>query len=334
MSFNYKIFFFPILLTILFWQACDDPENNQFAKITFDKKASMPGSGRASAVAFAVNGKGYVTLGRSNPDSKDTLTYLWEYNPDTDNWTKKASFPGKSRAKGIAAVVNGKAYVGLGFAGRAVITADFLSDFWCYDPLIDTWIRMAGFPGLDTDGCFSFVFGDRIYVGSGYSYLNMNKKLWSFEPGTNTWRQLNDLGASQRFGAVGCSDGFRAYYGTGFKAVNENDWWEYNAVKDSWKQKRSMPDKGRVSGVALSVSSRFFVTTGRYFNGKYNLINIGKTLNDIWEYDPDKNKWHNRGEVPGGGRENAVSFVIGNKAYIGLGDNDSTVLNDMYSFEP
>lgn len=334
MRFYNYILLFLLLISVFIFQACDDPEVGPYKPITFEQKSPMPGSGRASAVAFAINGKGYITLGRTAPNSKDSINYLWEYTPETDSWTKKKSFPGKSRAKGIAAVVNGKAYVGLGFYGKATLTANFVNDFWCYDPQTDEWSSMAGFPGEDTDGCFSFVMGDKIYVGSGYSYITMNKNLWSFTPATNTWKLMNQLSGDARFGSVGCSDGSRAYYGTGFKAVNMDDWWEYNSVDDTWKQRRSMPDKGRVNGIALSVSNRFFVGGGRYFNGKYNLINKGMVLSGLFEYDPDKNKWHDRGEVPGGGRENAISFVIGNKAYIGLGENETNVLSDMYSFEP
>lgn len=334
MRFYTKILFFLLFCFVLILQACDDADELKFDKITFTQISPLPGNGRSSAVAFAINGKGYVTLGRSAVNAKDTTEQLWEYNPETDSWTKKKSFPGKARVKGVAAVIDGKAYVGLGFSGRAVLHGDFLNDFWCYDPQTDEWSDLAGFPGDDTDGCFCFVMGDKIYVGSGYSYLTMHKKFWSYTPSSNRWQELNELEGDVRFGAVGCSDGTKAYYGTGFKAVNMDDWWEYNLEEDKWKQRRSMPDKGRVHGIALSVSNRFFVAGGRYFNGMYNIINRGKVLYDILEYDADKNKWHNRGEVPGGGRENAVSFVIGNKAYIGFGENDSTVLNDMYSFEP
>ena len=40
------------------------------------------------------------------------------------------------------------------------------------------------------------------------------------------------------------------------------------------------------------------------------------------------------GLSPNGNRENAISFVINDRAYIGFGENDHTVLNDLWSFEP
>ena len=55
---------------------------------------------------------------------------------------------------------------------------------------------------------------------------------------------------------------------------------------------------------------------------------------DVVEYDAGKNVWYLRGVLPGGGRENAISFVINGKGYIGFGENDEGVLNDLWSFEP
>lgn len=328
-------YIFPFLLIAGMFAGCNDDPEGVYGTITPVQVSSIPGVGRASAVAFAINGKGYVLTGR-NRNAKDSLNALWEYNPLYDTWKAKARFPGSGRVKAMGQVVNGKAYVGLGFqhGSSAVYGAKaYLTDFWSYDPSTDSWDKLAGFPGGDTDGTFSFVMNDKIYVGSGYAYLTMRNYFWCYYPEDNRWVRLNDLPGDNRFGPVGCSDGEKAYYGAGFKAVNMNDWWEYDMVKDSWRERRSIPGK-RVQGTALTVGNRFFVSSGRYFNGKNNLINPGKLYNDILEYEPARNRWHNRGEIPGGPRENAVSFVIGNKAYIGFGENDEGVLNDLWCFEP
>ena len=44
----------------------------------------------------------------------DFLKDLWEYNSQTDQWIRKADFPGAARVKAIAGVIGDKAYVGLG----------------------------------------------------------------------------------------------------------------------------------------------------------------------------------------------------------------------------
>ena len=72
---------------------------------------SLPGNGRSAAVAFAINGKGYVALGRDSLGI--ALNDCWEFDPQTNLWSQKDSFPGTPRVKAMATVVNGKAYVGL-----------------------------------------------------------------------------------------------------------------------------------------------------------------------------------------------------------------------------
>jgi hypothetical protein len=51
---------------------------------------------------------------------------------------------------------------------------------------------------------------------------------------------------------------------------------------------------------------------------------IGGSVNDIalnqfWEYDFITNQWTNKGALPGGPRANAVTFVLNNKVYFGMG---------------
>ncbi len=334
MKYVIRYLFFLIILSGVFTSCNTDPEGI-YGTITPTRVSSIPGAGRASALAFAINGKGYVLTGRSN-EPKDSLKQLWEYNPATDKWSQKAPFPGKARVKAVAAVLNNKVYLGLGFQsnkGAVLNQKAYFSDFWMYDPITNKWEKMAGFPGNDTSGAFCFAMNNKMYVGSGYAYLTMHTYFWCYIPDENRWVGLKNLPGDQRFGPLGCSDGVKAFYGSGFKAVNMNDWWQYNPAEDSWQERRSIPGK-RVNGTALAVNNRFFVSSGRYFNGKYNLINPGKLYNDILEYDPVRNQWHNRGEIPGGPRENAVSFVIGNKVYIGFGENDEGVLNDLWCFEP
>ena len=42
------------------------------------------------------------------------LDDLWEYNPQNDHWSVRASYGGSSRKGGVAFTLNGKGYVGTG----------------------------------------------------------------------------------------------------------------------------------------------------------------------------------------------------------------------------
>ncbi|MBL0134281.1 MAG: IPT/TIG domain-containing protein [Chitinophagaceae bacterium] len=43
--------------------------------------------------------------------------------------------------------------------------------------------------------------------------------------------------------------------------------------------------------------------------------------------------WNRKSDFPGDGRANLVSFTIGNKAYVGLGDSNGPFYNDLYEYD-
>src|ERR1035437_3997361 len=156
------------LLAFIFL-GCNEPAESPYPSISFQQIAAIPGPGRASAVSFALNGKGYVMLGRDS-NTADTLKDCWQYNPVSDIWAKVSVFPGIARVKAVGAVVNGKAYVGLGYRPHVgtYVNGNY-KDLWMYDPVPNTWIRKADYPSTATDACVSFVFDNCIYVGEGFN---------------------------------------------------------------------------------------------------------------------------------------------------------------------
>lgn len=92
-----------------------------------------------------------------------------------------------------------------------------------------------------------------------------------------------------------------------------------------------MPDSGREKmQLHLILTEDFLYQPVVISGGEHkqvvirNLISLNIILRKI-----DK-----RGNLPAKGRENAISFVIGNKGYIGLGDDDYELMNDLWCFEP
>ncbi len=317
----------------LFLFSCNDAAVSPYRPIQFFKKSVMSGIGRSAAVSFVINGKGYVALGR-NADKSGQLNDCWEYNPDSDRWTEKATFPGVARVKAIAATVNGKAYVGLGFNLDYFVYSDrnaYLKDFWMYDSVSDSWIRKADFPSFATDGCVSFEYENKIIVGSGFNGYSFTNEFWSYDPEADKWTQLNNFPGFSRFGAVACTNGNHVYFGTGFHTNSQNDWWRFSPSNGNWKKLKSLPVDGRDNAIALTINDRFFVATGMHFAGD---LTGGRTFSDILEYNAEHDVWYKRGDIPTGNRANAIAFVIDGTGYIGFGDNDSTVINDLWSFKP
>ena len=56
--------------------------------------------------------------------------------------------------------------------------------------------------------------------------------------------------------------------------------------------------------------------------------------NDFWKYDVSQNEWTQIDNLPGVGRSNAFSFVIGDHAYVGLGSSGDAppIYPDVYSY--
>lgn len=312
--------------------ACNNAVDSPYAPLQFSPKSTISDIGRSSAVSFVIGERAYIALGR-NASRSGALKDCQEYNPTNDKWTEKSIFPGIGRVNAIAQVVEGKAYIGLGFDLTKGIyqEAAQLKDFWCFDPTSNLWTRKADFPSIATNACVSFVIGTSIYVGFGFTGATFTNELWKYETTTDTWKQMNYTGVTRRTGSVVCCDGEKVFFGTGYNSRKENDWWEYFPVTDTWKKRKSMPASSREFGVSFTIDHRYFVATGRHFAGN---ITGGELKDDVLEYDAEKDVWYNRGTLPNGGRENAIAFVIDRKGYIGFGENDQAILNDLWNFAP
>ncbi|NDP21489.1 MAG: hypothetical protein GZ091_10465 [Paludibacter sp.] len=327
-----RIKYFVLFLLIFHLSACNNAVESPYEPIQFKSFAPMAGNGRSSAVAFAVNGKGYVALGRDA--NRKALKDCWEYNPTDNSWLEKSSFPGDGRVNAMSAVLDGKAFVGLGFDPRYGVYSDikaYLRDFWMYNTEIDTWTKKDSFPSTATDACVSFVYKNNIYVGGGFNGWGFVTEFWKYSISNDAWIRLKDFPGMGRAGGILCASDEHIFYGTGYRTLNENDWWEYFPETDTWAKRKAMPDNGRENGVSFTINNRYFVSTGRQFGGN---MTGGHVKSDIKEYDATRDVWYERGSIPTDARENAIGFSINGKGYIGFGENDTQVLNDFWSFEP
>ncbi len=96
---------------------------------------------RSRAVAFAINGKGYIGTGKYLDTSDGTFKQrsdFWEYTPASNSWRKVASMPQKIGMDAVtyngrqnAAVFSDSTRV---FVGGGLVGATFLKDFWRFIP--------------------------------------------------------------------------------------------------------------------------------------------------------------------------------------------------------
>ncbi len=180
-----------------FWQY--DPGTN-----TWLQKANFGGTGRYSAVGFAIGNKGYIGLGYS-PLKRD----FWEYDPVTDTWTPKADFPMlRQAATGFA--IGNKGYIGTGYMNGVSYT-----DFYEFDPLANTWTQKSDVPGLRRRGAVGFTIGNYGYLGMGYNDSTYLTDFSRYDPVNNVWTVVASIGGVPRYGAYAFSLNNYGYVGTG-----------------------------------------------------------------------------------------------------------------------
>ncbi|MDO1447256.1 hypothetical protein Q0590_13380 [Rhodocytophaga aerolata] len=131
--------------------------------VIWNVKKPFPGNFLGRYVSFSVGTKGYVLV-ESTGTTAPTKDF-YEYDPDTDTWTKKADFPGRDRMNGVAFAVDGKGYYG---AGQAKDAIEGLRDLWQYDPKEDTWKKFADFPGVGNVRLIANTIEDKVYMGLGF----------------------------------------------------------------------------------------------------------------------------------------------------------------------
>ena len=194
-----------------------------------------------------------------------------------------------------------------------------------------TWATKSPLPAQGRWGAVAFNIGLKGYIGTGSSYSN---DFWEYDPAANSWAQkANFTGVTtggSRCYAVGFSIGNKGYLGTGADMVSVmfNDFWEYDPVTNTWTQKANFGGTARRKAVGFSIGGKGYIGTG----------DVGiTTYQDFWEYDPVTDTWIQKVNFGGGDRSeiDRSVFVIGNKAYIGLGwSSTNPSPTDFWEYDP
>lgn len=204
-----------------FWEY--DPATNTWTRV-----ADFPGDARYGATGFSIGSKGYFGTGVTTNSGDVFYSDFWEYDPATDQWTRKADYGGGGRNGPESFSIGNKGYIGCGFNWAYGM---WTKDFWEYDPATDKWTRKVDFPGVAREAVseVGFSIGDKGYIGTGYGVgTDEFRDFWEYNPATNTWTRKADFGGVVRGGAVGFSVDGKGYIGTGNNYLTlYKDFWEY-----------------------------------------------------------------------------------------------------------
>src|SRR5664279_1926871 len=262
------------------------------------KKANLGGGVRSGAVGFSIGGKGYVGTGYDPAYKND----FWEYDTSTNAWSQKADLPALGRASAIGISIGNKGYIGGGVNGGVERTMGWMSDFWEYDPVSNSWNQKAPIPGLPRQNPAGFSIGNKGYVGTGtYRATNMND-FYEYDPATNSWTRKADFGGGMTGNASGFSIGSKGYMCGGLFPIN---FWEYDTTADTWTKKANLANGSGLFTNGFSIRNKGYGFTG----------------NGVQVYDPVSDTWTKTADFPdpdGAG----VAFSIGNKGFAGFGNDN------------
>jgi len=247
-----------------FWKY--DPSLDVWTQI-----ADIPGGMRRNAVAFTIDDYAYVGTGIDSAiataPGSSKLNDFWQFDPSTNSWTQKASFPGNN-GLGVyfatAFAIDSKGYVCAGKLGPN----NYSNQMWEYKPSLDAWAQLPSFPGGVRYQLASFVIGYKAYVGFGTDQDLYRKDLWEFDATTNQWTQKADFPASERASTTTFTIGSRGFVTLGANGGYLDDLWEYNPSTDNWSVKASYGGSARKNAVAFVINGKAYVGTGKGYTGK------------------------------------------------------------------
>lgn len=135
---------------------------------------------------FTLNNKAYAVGGYYDGNGRFTKN-VYQYDPVTDKWSKKADFPGHERAGAYSFSINGKGYVACGSYQTQIppntsYVYVFLNDVWEYNDSIDSWSPISDFPDLKFRGFVIGTIGGKAIIGTGYptSGIQYGKDFWIY----------------------------------------------------------------------------------------------------------------------------------------------------------
>jgi len=270
-------------------------------------------------------------------DGKNYLSDLWQYNSDKDYWTQEAACPGTGRIYATGFGVGSDGIIGSG----QDININYLGDFWRYSSTNNTWAKTDSMAvNNGRSGALSFALNGLGYMGTGFNgdYL---KDFYAFDPngGTNgKWTVLPGYPGHKRSHGLAFIIDNKAYILTGIdNGTLVTDMWRFDPTDQSWAGKTATDLRDistttnvgykiiRTNGVAFSSGGKGYVALGNLSSS---------ILNDVWEYTPGTDEWHQKVSFEGSSRTDAVSFSINDRIFVTTGRNGSYQLSDTWEFAP
>ncbi|CAN5505922.1 hypothetical protein BH11BAC1_BH11BAC1_20210 [soil metagenome] len=289
------------------------------------QKSSLPAQPRVGAIAFSIDGFGYVGTGLDT--AGNLLNDFWKYDPVNDSWAQAASFPGTGRKNAVAFVTDSFAFAGTGYDNNGLT-----NDFFKYDPQNNSWLQIED---LDSAGAVyprrdaaAFSIGNRGYVVGGYDGTSFySKDCWQYDGSRDTvWNEQAFFPLAGRRWAASFSVNGHGFVGMGYNYSQEyfHDFWKYDESTNTWTQMADYAGNKRGYAVSFVINGFAFVGTG--FDGALR--------SDFYIYDELFNQWAPIAEFGGQPTSSATGFSVNGKGYIFGGVDTLGFKNELWEYTP
>lgn len=184
----------------------------------------------------------------------------------------------------------------------------------------NSWTLKKNFPLEDLTDAVSFSLGSKLYVGTGYFFLDYNSgysnDFYEYNSELDAWKEIASLPSHERESAIAFSIGSFGYVGLGKDCLGMgicdhhyfNDLWRYNPENNSWEEMAEFPGTPRAFSTAFVIDGKAYITGGS-----------SQGDHDLWEYNPTSNKWTQKSSYPGNCSSRGVSFSINGRGFVGFG---------------
>ncbi len=189
------------------------------------------------------------------------------------------------------------------------------SDFYRYDPVVDSWSILPDFPGVDRSFAIGYTYNNKGYFGFGTSLTTYLRDIWEYDPDSETWQQLTTCPCSgRRHPALLIHDSVM-YVGMGDDQSGDlNDWWQYDMSNDQWFQLDNLPAPARHHPFQFVVDEKLYVGMGHG----------GAIIYDDWyTYNYADSAWETLNDFPGESRVAGTQFDHGGYGYVLSGDGSN-----------
>lgn len=188
------------------------------------------------------------------------------------------------------------------------------------DKSLGSWRRLDDFPEENRNYGVSFALKGKGYWAFGQNNFSKLAEVWAYDP-RSSWTKMKDFPyEADAVGIIALTATVvndRAYVYT-----TSNRVYEYNPDKDEWTHVSTSPFHPSDGLVSFAIGDNAYFGLGKF-----------------WQYNTKQKSWTEVEEsLPGPrNRVNALSFVIGNNAYVGggyvIGTGMPPCLTDLYRFD-